>query len=49
MQVLHAGANGQWPLVAMEQGLQRLSAQRRAVQQLLKAQRWLARAQIENS
>ncbi|MCD8537104.1 MAG: Na/Pi symporter [Burkholderiaceae bacterium] len=49
LQVLHAGANGQWPLVAMEQGLQRLSAQRRAVQQLLKAQRWLARAQIENS
>ncbi|UOD51389.1 Na/Pi cotransporter family protein [Orrella daihaiensis] len=47
--VLHAGANGQWPLEAMEQALQRISAQRRALQQLLKAQRWLARAQISDS
>lgn len=43
-QLLHAGASGQWPLVAMEQGLHRASTQRRAVQQLLKARRWLSRA-----
>lgn len=44
LQLLHAGANGDWPLVAMEQALQRISTQRRALQQLLKAQRWLGRA-----
>ena len=48
-QLLHAGVSGQWPLLAMEQGLQRISAQRRAVQQLLKARRWLDRAVDEPS
>ena len=43
-QLLHAGANGQWPLAAMEQGLHRISVQRRALSQLLKARRWLDRA-----
>lgn len=49
LQLLHAGANGQWPLLAMEQALQRISTQRRAVQQLLKARRWLARAMQETA
>ena len=42
--LLAAGATGQWPVESMERALQRISAQRRAVQQLMKAQRWLVRA-----
>ena len=42
--LLTAGATGQWAVDAMETALQRISAQRRAMQQLVKAQRWLVRA-----
>jgi hypothetical protein len=31
----------------MERALRRISAQRRAIQQLLKAQRWLVRAMLQ--
>ena len=44
MNVLRAGATGQWRVEDMEKALHRISAQRRAVQQMVKAQRWLAQA-----
>lgn len=44
MNVLRAGASGQWRVEDMEKALHRISAQRRAVQQMVKAQRWLAQA-----
>jgi phosphate:Na+ symporter len=42
--LLKAGATGTYNLELMGKALQRLSAQHRAVQQLIKAQQWLARA-----
>ena len=45
--LLSAGASGRWPVEPMERALRRISAQRRAIQQLLKAQRWLVRAMLQ--
>ena len=42
--LLKAGASGSYRLDSMEIALQRTSAQRRAVQQLVKAQQWLQQA-----
>lgn len=41
MTLLRAGASGQWRVEDMERALHRISAQRRAIQQMVKAQRWL--------
>lgn len=45
MALLRSGAVGQWRVDEMEKGLHRISAQRRAIQQMVKAQRWLAQAE----
>lgn len=45
MALLRAGANGQWRVEDMERALHRISAQRRAIQQMVKAQRWLEYAE----
>jgi phosphate:Na+ symporter len=42
--LLKAGASGEWRVERMEQALHRTSAQRRSLQQLVKAQTWLNRA-----
>ena len=42
--LLKAGASGQWRLERMQTALQRASAERRAVEQLVKAQHWLEQA-----
>jgi phosphate:Na+ symporter len=47
--LLKAGAAGAYPLDHMEGALQRTSAQRRAVQQLLKAKHWLGAASDSQS
>lgn len=47
--MLQAGAAGSWRLERMERALRRASTERRMMQQLAKAQRWLVRAQISNS
>jgi len=39
--LLHAGAIGEWRVSRMEDAMHRISAQRRALQQLVKADRWL--------
>ena len=39
--LLHAGAIGEWRIGHMEVALRRISLQRRALQQLVKADHWL--------
>ncbi|AWB33585.1 Na/Pi cotransporter family protein [Orrella marina] len=41
MALLRSGASGQWRVEDMERALHRISSQRRAIQQMVKAQRWL--------
>jgi phosphate:Na+ symporter len=46
--MLQAGADGRWRLDRMERSLRAASNERRALQQLVKAEQWLARGRAEN-
>ncbi len=47
--LLKAGASGEWRVERMERALHRISAQRRSLQQLVKAQTWLNRALADSA